>query len=164
MSFILNIIDKYRKEAYRDYICNHNNEVTWRRAILESIFKPEFPKIPGKGPMDMLHPDIKKLHLPENVYIADWRKYKVEDHPMLMDFQKRLHTVGLHDPWLRNHAYKFYHNRSGPRSVTRFTTEGIVFGFILGATIFGLEKLYDHYYPSQPLTAAEYDNRFKKVE
>lgn len=149
---ISKIIDKYRQEAYRDYYGCYNQLYTWRQAILESIFRPEI-EVKGKGPMTHLHPNIKKLHLPHDVHIADWRKYKVEDHPILVNFQKRCHASGLHDPWLRNHAFKFYPNTMGDRSRLRVVTTGWLFGLIAGSTLYILERIYDKYYPTEYWTA-----------
>lgn len=153
---LLKLIDKYRKQAQKNYEGRPSHDPTWREAILETIFRPLL-KVPGKEPMSHLHPDIKKLHLPHGVYIADWRKYKVEDHPALVNFQKRCHASGLHDPWLRNHAWKFYPNLLYCRSVTRVVTHGCLTGFLIGGTIFLLEKTYDYFYPPEYIHTERYE-------
>lgn len=150
------IIEKYRQEAWKLYNESYSKRQTWKFAILEAIFRPEMRLPPGKGGMTHLHPDIDKLHLPEGVYIADWRKYRVEDHPALINFQKRCHAAGLHDPWLRNFACHFYPNVIGYR--TRFTaiTYGLFFGLIVGGLAFTGEKIYDHYFPMTYEHSKEY--------
>lgn len=156
-------IEKLRKDA--DYHFNHEYGLypTWRSAILESIFKPK-AKVPGKEPMSHLHPDIDKLHLPENVYIADWRKYRVEDHPALMNFQKRCHAAGLHDPWLRNYAFMFYPNNLVKRSRMALITYGCGFGFVTGGIIFLTEKIYHHFYPPTYAHTPEYIAKYGTAE
>lgn len=143
------IIEKYRQQAYDLHVNNYAKYIPWRQAILEAIFMP-VPKIPGgKGPMTNLHPNIDKLHLPDGVFISDWRKYKVEDHPALMNFQKKCHAAGLHDPFLRNHAWQFYQNTFTHRSRMAFITRGLGFGLVagflivLGETIF-FPMTYEH--------------------
>ena len=136
-----NIIEKYRQESYHDFHHRYAKRSSWRAAILESIFRPEMQIPGGKTPMSHLHPDIHKLHLPEGVYIADWRKYKVEDHPALVNFQKRCHAAGLHDPWLRHYACQFYPNQMHRRSILSLVTTGLGFGVVAAAGIFYTEKL-----------------------
>lgn len=156
MNQVRNIIDKYRKEA--DYFMNHtyHRRPSWREAILESIFRPKVKLPEGKGPMTHLHPDLKKLHLPEGIYISDWRKYKVEDHPALVNFQKRCHAAGLHDPWLRNYAHSFYPNNRVYRSKMAFITQGFSFGLCAGVGIYLLERVYYHFRPPHLEHSEEY--------
>lgn len=40
-------------------------------------------------------------HHHEHFKIPDWRMYKVENCPELMQVQQSLNRVGLKDPWLR---------------------------------------------------------------
>ncbi|XP_076350762.1 NADH dehydrogenase [ubiquinone] 1 beta subcomplex subunit 3 [Tachypleus tridentatus] len=42
-----------------------------------------------------------------SVKIPDWRIYKVEDVPELMQVQKALAKYGLKDPWLRNEVWRY---------------------------------------------------------
>lgn len=158
------IIAKYKKEAYDSYIGNYNKDVSMREAILESIFKPCGKwKVPGKEPMSHLHPNIDKLHLPHGVYIADWRKYKVEDHPALINFQKKCHSAGLHDPWLRNYAHQLYPNVRGPtRSAMALVTTGCLYGFCFAATIYAIENVYFHYYPLEVAHTPEWLAKYGK--
>lgn len=150
------IIDKYRKEAYDLYVGNTNLlNPPWKLAILEAIFKPKVV-VPGKEPLSHLHPDIDKLHLPEDALIADWRKYRVEDHPMLVNHQKRCHAAGLHDPFLRNYAWQLYPNTMVNRTKTRVITMGCGFGFVTALFLYIAERIYDHYYPMEYLHTEEY--------
>lgn len=153
------IIEKYRKEAHDLFYGSYKAQPTLRQAILESIFRPKMV-IPGKEPMSHLHPNMKNLHLPPGVYIADWRKYKVEDHPALVNFQKRCHAAGLHDPWLRNYAFQFYPNMMVYRSKMAFITQGCFLGFLIGAAAWGAEKIYDHYYPMTYAHTKEYIEKY----
>ena len=146
VEFAKKIIDKYRKEAEMSFLSNYNRHTTWRAAILESIFRPVC-KVPGKTDMSHLHPNIDKLHLPHGVYIADWRKYRVEDHPALIAFQKRCHAAGLNDPWLRNFAHGFYPNQLVRKSLTSIATTGMGAGFLIGFSLFLTRKAYLHFFP-----------------
>lgn len=158
------IIDKYRQEAWD----SHNNEYrlhrTLRQAILESIFAPEFKLPPGKGPMTHLHPDLDKLHLPPGIVMPDWRKYRVEDHPALVNFQKRCHAAGLHDPWLRNYAFRWYPNMCTKRSGLALVTIGCTWGFGIAAVLYAGEKVYDHFYPTVYLHTPEYTAKYGNEE
>lgn len=143
---IFKFIDKYRQEAWHDYHNRISETPTWRQALLESIFRPSLV-VPGKTPMSHLHPRIKELNLPKGMYIADWRKYQVEDHPILVNYQKRCHAMGLHDPWLRNYAHQFYDNNVMARSRMRALTEGFSVGFLIGLGLYLTRITYRHFYP-----------------
>lgn len=47
-------------------------------------------------------------HHVEDFKVPDWRKYKVENAPELVNVQNRLAKLGLKDPWLRFFNI-FYH-------------------------------------------------------
>lgn len=149
MSFIKKIVDDLREEAYQAYEGTAQKRLSWRHAILESIFRPTVRLPPGKTPNSHPHPNLAKLHLPEGHIISDWRKYRVEDHPALVNFQKRCHAAGLHDPWLRNYAYAFYPSKMERRSKLAFITTGLGFGIIAGTSLFIAEKIYDHFFPTE---------------
>lgn len=153
------IIDKYRKEAFDLHVGVYSKTVSWRQAILEAIFRPRMV-VKGKEDMSHLHPNIKNLHLPDKVYISDWRKYRVEDHPALMNFQRRCHAAGLHDPWLRNFAYGFYPNKYWYRSKLGFVTQGCLTGFGIALALYLGEKLYDRYYPYTYQHTKEYIEKY----
>lgn len=40
-------------------------------------------------------------HHHHNFKVPDWKQYKVEDAPELMQVKKALERQGLKDPWLR---------------------------------------------------------------
>lgn len=140
------ILDKYRKEAHDYFNHDYRLHLPWRAAILEAIFKPK-AHVPGKDNMTHLHPDIDKLHLPPGVYIADWRKYQVTDHPALMKFQKRCHDAGLHDPWLRNFAYTFYPNYLTGRSRFAVVMNQSGWGFVAALILFASHKTLVYFFP-----------------
>ncbi|XP_063889519.1 NADH dehydrogenase [ubiquinone] 1 beta subcomplex subunit 3-like isoform X1 [Scylla paramamosain] len=50
------------------------------------------------GPCQMGGGDIK---------IPDWRIYKVENAPELMQVERALASHGLRDPWLRNEVWRY---------------------------------------------------------
>ena len=56
----------------------------------ENLFGPKAPRPPTPG-----------LYLPPGAYIPDYRIYKVEDYPELLETQQRLAARGLKSPWLR---------------------------------------------------------------
>lgn len=151
------LIDKYRKEIEASVSGEYKTARTIRQGILESIFAPPMKlATKGKGPMTHLHPDSHKLHLPAGAHIADWRKYRVEDHPALMKFQARCHAAGLHDPWLRNYAYQWYPNMLFRRSKIAIVTIGLKHGFCFALVLYAGEKIYDHFYPTVYRHTPEY--------
>lgn len=142
------IIQRLRKEAVDRMNGEYIRQASWRAAILEAIFRPKMQVGGGRAPMSHLHPDHDKLHLPPGVYFPDWRKYRIEDHPMLVNFQKRCHESGLHDPWLRNYCSGLYPNKTVDRSRFAFITTGLSWG-LSAATIFFIgQKIYGHFYPT----------------
>lgn len=158
------IIEKYRKEAEVDFNSRVKKYPNLRGAILESIFAPEMKLPEGKGPMTHLHPDIDKLHLPHGMYIADWRKYRVEDHPSLMAHQKRCHAAGLHDPWARNFAFNYYPNIMWRRSRMAVATIGLGYGFCCALVLYVGEKVFDHFYPTTYKHTPEYVAKYGTKE
>ena len=46
-------------------------------------------------------PPTPGMHFPAGTHIPDWRQYRVEDVPQLMEVKKKLAARGLKDPWLR---------------------------------------------------------------
>lgn len=139
-------IDKWRKTAELEFTRRYARVPTWRDAILESLFHPENQVRNGKTRMSHLHPDIDKLHLPHGVYIADWRKYRVEDHPALVEFQKKCHAAGLHDPWLRNNCHHFYPRRYFAASNMKIVTHQLGKGFLIGLAFWIPKYLYVDYF------------------
>lgn len=154
------IIAKYRKEAEDRFSSTYQQSPTWRAAFLESIFRPEIRVGGGRAPMTHLHPQHDKLHLPHGIYIADWRKYRVEDHEILVNFQKRCHAAGLHDPWLRNYAHGLYPNEYVCRSITAMVTKQLSWGFTAALVFFIGQKVYLHYYPNVYEHTPEYVEKY----
>lgn len=157
-------IEKLRQESWG----YHNNEYKrypfWREAILEAIFRPKMKDPPGKSPMSHLHPDLHKLHMPANIYIADWRKYRVEDHVALMRFQKRCHQLGLHDPWLKNYCWMFYSNQRKHRSRFATITLGFTWGVAFGTILAGMKWTYLYFYPMEYQHSPEYIAKYGNQE
>ncbi|XP_063708273.1 NADH dehydrogenase [ubiquinone] 1 beta subcomplex subunit 3 [Culicoides brevitarsis] len=79
------------------------------------------------------------------VKIPDWRSYKVENAPQLMEVKEALARQGLKDPWLRNEVWR--------HDVKQFSTQGKRFAlcFVRGAPIgiaaflitLGIEKAFN---------------------
>lgn len=46
-------------------------------------------------------PKTPGLHYPPGAYVPDYKVYKLEDAPELVNVQKRLAARGLKSPWLR---------------------------------------------------------------
>lgn len=156
-----NILARYRQEAQDLAFKEYRYPTTYRAAILQSIFRPKYPSVPNKGPMDMLHPDIDKLHLPHGVYIADWRKYRVEDHPALVKFQNRCHNAGLHDHWLKNDCHKFYENTGGgDKSKIAAVTHQMSWGFCAAVILYGIKQVYTHFFPFHYEHTKEYIEKY----
>ncbi|XP_050424939.1 NADH dehydrogenase [ubiquinone] 1 beta subcomplex subunit 3 [Adelges cooleyi] len=89
-------------------------------------------------------------HGPE---IPDYRIYKVENVPELMKVKDILAVDGLKDPWLRNEVWRYPPNQ-GSVYAQYFKCwfrgkRGITIGFGLAATVLGLEKTYDYFYPPE---------------
>lgn len=122
-------------------------KVTWREAILESIFRPEMVVGGGRAEYTHLHPNLDKLHLPPDIYLSDWRKYRVQDHQILVNFQKKCHANGLHDPWLRNYACGLYPSRRPNRSITRVVTRYMGWGFCAATVLYAIEMTYLKLFP-----------------
>jgi len=139
-------IENWRKKVEIEHTKRYTKDGTIRQAILESLFHPKMRVENGKGNMTHLHPETGKLHMPHGVYISDWKKYQVEDHPALMEFQKRCHTMGLHDPWLRNFAHSFYTDSVVTRSCMRIVTTRLGLGFLLGFVLWLPKYLYVDYF------------------
>ncbi|XP_014261792.1 NADH dehydrogenase [ubiquinone] 1 beta subcomplex subunit 3 [Cimex lectularius] len=68
--------------------------------------------------------------LGERMKIPDYRIYKVEDHPELVQHRDRLAAKGLKDPWLRNEAWRFNKEEFGTRGANLRTR--LFTGFRLG--------------------------------
>ncbi|XP_019637474.1 PREDICTED: NADH dehydrogenase [ubiquinone] 1 beta subcomplex subunit 3-like [Branchiostoma belcheri] len=76
---------------------------------------------------------------PKELKIPDWRVYKIEGTP-LEDVQRRLHAKGLHDPWLRNEAWRFTHL---PRiTFPMIAFRGFKYGFAAFVVALAVEKAF----------------------
>lgn len=88
-------------------------------------------------------------HHGEPYKIPDWRIYKVENAPKLLQTQKVLASLGLKDPWLRNEVWRY--DKAFGSEAQRFKltwTRGFKYGFAAFlVTIIGTE-IYDRLNPS----------------
>jgi NADH dehydrogenase (ubiquinone) 1 beta subcomplex subunit 3 len=91
----------------------------------------------------------EEAHHVEDFKAPDWRKFKVENAPELVDTRNRLAALGLKDPWLRNEAWR-YDPQFGAVETRRFmlrnASTGMKYGFFLavGAILIqtGYNKLF----------------------
>lgn len=162
--FNIPFIEKYRAEAWKLYNEDYAADPNWRFAILEALFRPGYVVPKGKGSMTHLHPDNHKFHLPEGCNVPDWRKYRVEDHPALIAFQKRCHAAGLHDPWLRNYAYNFYPSKTFRRTKFALGFKYSFRGILTGFSLYGLYAAYRHFFPTKLLHTPEYTAKYGDKE
>ncbi|XP_042892028.1 NADH dehydrogenase [ubiquinone] 1 beta subcomplex subunit 3-like [Penaeus japonicus] len=77
-----------------------------------------------------------------NYSIPDWRKYKVENAPELVQVQRALASHGLKDPWLRNEVWRFdttQFGSHGPRLRLAFF-RGFKWGLIAAVATVAIER------------------------
>lgn len=67
----------------------------------------------------------------ENFKAPDWRKYKVDDIPALVNVRNALASQGLKDPWLRNEVWR--HNPALGKSALSNMGKMVFRGWKLGA-------------------------------
>lgn len=101
------------------------------------------------------------LHLPKGIYFPDYKTYKVEDVPQLMEVQKQLAARGLKDPWLRleinvlsisnycfaihrNYVWRYHPNHVGTKRGRMIFSLGR--GMRTGAVLIFLTWIYETYY------------------
>ncbi|XP_050520433.1 NADH dehydrogenase [ubiquinone] 1 beta subcomplex subunit 3 [Daktulosphaira vitifoliae] len=87
------------------------------------------------------------------IEIPDYRIYKVENVPELMKVKAILATEDLKDPWLRNEVWRYPPNR-GSAYAQYFKCwfrgkRGLTIAFGLAATVIGIEKTYNHFFPAE---------------
>uniref|UniRef100_A0A7R9DK69 NADH dehydrogenase [ubiquinone] 1 beta subcomplex subunit 3 n=1 Tax=Timema cristinae TaxID=61476 RepID=A0A7R9DK69_TIMCR len=82
--------------------------------------------------------------------VPDWRIYKVESAPELMQVKNLLAQKGLSDPWLRNEVWRYDRTKymKPGRSAYLFFFRGFKLG--LGLTVLTIigEKLWESSHPS----------------
>lgn len=78
------------------------------------------------------------------VPIPDWRKYRVEDVPQLLQVQKALASKGLKDPWLRNEVWRYDPGFGGSENVRlrAFFFRGFKWGLAAFVATVALEKIF----------------------
>ncbi|XP_017782219.1 PREDICTED: NADH dehydrogenase [ubiquinone] 1 beta subcomplex subunit 3 [Nicrophorus vespilloides] len=83
--------------------------------------------------------------------IPDYRIYKVEDVPILMQTQRALQSQGLKDPWLRNEVWRYNEKEFGTFSsrVKMTFFRGFKYGFGAFLVTIAGTALYDKMFPSK---------------
>lgn len=81
--------------------------------------------------------------------IPDYRIYKLEDAPKLLNLQRKLASQGLKDPWIRNEVWRYNEKEMG--TVGRNVRTGLFRGFKYGFAAFLLHAAgraaYDRVFP-----------------
>ncbi|XP_071448102.1 NADH dehydrogenase [ubiquinone] 1 beta subcomplex subunit 3 [Hetaerina americana] len=82
--------------------------------------------------------------------IPDYRIYKVEDAPELLEIQEALKRRGLKDPWLRNEVWRYNVKEFGTQGsrVRSFLFRGFKWGFGAFVVTILAEKLIEKAMPS----------------
>ncbi|XP_071526939.1 NADH dehydrogenase [ubiquinone] 1 beta subcomplex subunit 3 [Panulirus ornatus] len=77
-----------------------------------------------------------------NFKIPDWRIYKVENVPELMQVQRALASHGLKDPWLRNEVWRFDTKQFGTHAerIKLCLFRGFKWGLIAAVATVALER------------------------
>ncbi|XP_026478009.1 NADH dehydrogenase [ubiquinone] 1 beta subcomplex subunit 3-like [Ctenocephalides felis] len=81
--------------------------------------------------------------------VPDYRIYKVEDAPELVQVQKALASKGLKDPWLRNEVWRFNTKEFGTRRsrTMGFLFRGFKWGLAATVVTVALEKAWEKMNP-----------------
>lgn len=76
--------------------------------------------------------------------VPDWKIYKVEDAPELMQVKQALARQGLKDPWLRNEVWR-YNGQFGTKGArfAKIFTRGLPYGFAAFLVTLGIEYAFD---------------------
>lgn len=83
--------------------------------------------------------------------IPDWRIYKVENAPELMETQRALASHGLRDPWIRNEVWRYDRTQFGTHA-QRFRLvlfRGFKWGLAAAVATVAVEKAFfsdDHHH------------------
>ncbi|KAK2725599.1 NADH dehydrogenase [ubiquinone] 1 beta subcomplex subunit 3-like [Artemia franciscana] len=74
--------------------------------------------------------------------IPDWRQYKVENAPELVQLQRALASQGLKDPWIRNEVWR-YERKPGFKTPLQQASFLFFRGFKYGLALTVLTIAYD---------------------
>ncbi|XP_054167993.1 NADH dehydrogenase [ubiquinone] 1 beta subcomplex subunit 3-like [Oppia nitens] len=76
-------------------------------------------------------PPTHGLQLPPGCHIPDYKQYRVNDIPQLLDVQKKLAARGLKDPWLRNEVWRYDPKNWGTKTwrIWGLVAPGLLYGF-----------------------------------
>ncbi|GLH07811.1 hypothetical protein R5R35_000651 [Gryllus longicercus] len=82
--------------------------------------------------------------------IPDWRIYKVENVPVLMQVKEALAQKGLKDPWMRNEVWRYDTKQFGSTlpNLRSFLFRGFKYGFAAFVVTIVAEKLWEKSHPS----------------
>ncbi|XP_045178975.1 NADH dehydrogenase [ubiquinone] 1 beta subcomplex subunit 3-like [Mercenaria mercenaria] len=78
------------------------------------------------------------IEVPE---VPHYSQYKWQNYPQLVEHQKKLAEHGLHDPWARNHAWKFINKYTKNKTLPWYMMWTVNYpqfrGFSIGVAILG---------------------------
>jgi len=75
--------------------------------------------------------------------VPDWKSYKAEGIPELDRLQRRLGTLGLRDPWIRNEVWRFQASSGFNQSMGRIALRSSFRGFGYALAALAVTILYD---------------------
>merc|ERR1711915_708464 len=77
--------------------------------------------------------------------VPDWRIYKIENAPELVQVQKALEFHGLKDPWLRNEVWRFDRSQIGTSKglFNLMTFRGFKWGLVAAIATVAIERALD---------------------
>lgn len=105
-------------------------------------------------PKRLYNPIITHMVHDEGHHVAkfecpDWRIYKVENAPDLLKVQERLAAMGIKDPWLRNHVWRYdpqFGYLSPAKAGIKYFTTGMKYGFAAFVASVALVTGYQKFY------------------
>lgn len=83
-------------------------------------------------------------HHHHEIKVPDYKIYKVENAPKLVEVQEALKRHGLKDPWLRNEVWRYDEKVFGTHG-SRFRKmlgRGLALGFVMTLVTIGVEKAF----------------------
>ncbi|KAK4291267.1 hypothetical protein Pmani_035883 [Petrolisthes manimaculis] len=99
----------------------------------------------GKGGQGRTDKDRQagKMGVDKAWKVPDYRIYKVEEIPELLQVQRALASHGLKDPWLRNEAWRYHPGFGSHWGVFRQTMfRGLKWGLVLAVGTVALERTF----------------------
>ncbi|KAF2360958.1 NADH dehydrogenase [ubiquinone] 1 beta subcomplex subunit 3 [Trinorchestia longiramus] len=78
---------------------------------------------------------------PKNFKAPDWRQYRVEDVPDLVNVRNALASHGLKDPWLRNEVWRYNPAFGSTRmNALKAATRGWKLGLFAAITLYTINN------------------------